>query len=34
MFAEGERIRFRAWALERQVLVLDRGESRLADRSP
>ena len=34
MFAEGERIRFRAWALERQVLVLDRGESQLADRSP
>jgi acyl dehydratase len=30
MFDEGEAIRFRAWAVERQLLVLDRGECRLA----
>ena len=30
-FAEGEVVRFRARALERDVLVLDRGECRLAD---
>lgn len=28
--AEGDCVRFRAFALERQVLVMDRGESRLA----
>jgi acyl dehydratase len=30
MFEEADTIRFRAWVLERQVLVLDRGECRLA----
>jgi acyl dehydratase len=30
MFAEDERVRFRAWAVERSVLVLDRGECRVA----
>jgi len=30
MFAEGEIIRFRAWALERDALILDRGECRVA----
>jgi acyl dehydratase len=30
MFAGGDAIRFRAWAVERHVLVLDRGECRLA----
>jgi acyl dehydratase len=30
MFDEGDAIRFRAWAVEREVLVLDRGECRLA----
>jgi acyl dehydratase len=30
MFEEGNTIRFRAWAVERQVLVLDRGECELA----
>lgn len=30
MFAEGDTVRFRAFALERNVLVLDRGECRLA----
>jgi acyl dehydratase len=29
MFAEGGSVRFRAWALERNVLVLDRGDCRL-----
>jgi acyl dehydratase len=29
MFEQGDIIRFRAWAVERQVLVLDRGECRL-----
>jgi acyl dehydratase len=28
-FEEGDTIRFRAWAVERQILVLDRGECRL-----
>ncbi len=28
LFEQGERLRFRAWALERAVLVLDRGEAR------
>jgi acyl dehydratase len=30
MFEESDAIRFRAWAVERQVMVLDRGECRLA----
>jgi len=30
MFEAGSTIRFRAWAVERQVMVLDRGECRLA----
>ncbi|MET4208596.1 MaoC/PaaZ C-terminal domain-containing protein [Bradyrhizobium sp. LA2.1] len=30
MFEEDETIRFRAWAVERQMMVLDRGECRLA----
>jgi acyl dehydratase len=30
MFEEGETVRFRAWAVERQMMVLDRGECRLA----
>jgi acyl dehydratase len=30
MFERGDTIRFRAWATERHVLVLDRGECRLA----
>ena len=30
MFAGRDAIRFRAWAVERHVLVLDRGECRLA----
>jgi acyl dehydratase len=30
MFEQGDTIRFRAWATERQVLVLDRGQCRLA----
>jgi acyl dehydratase len=30
MFADGNEIRFRAWAVEREVLVLDRGKCRLA----
>jgi hypothetical protein len=34
MFEEGNVIRFRAWAIERQVMVLDRGECRLFDRRP
>ena len=29
LFEQGEAIRFRAWALERQVMLLDRGECRL-----
>jgi hypothetical protein len=31
MFDEGETVRFRAWAVERQTLVLERGECQLAD---
>jgi acyl dehydratase len=31
MFEEGETVRFRAWAIERQMMVLDRGECRLVD---
>jgi acyl dehydratase len=30
MFEESDAVRFRAWAVERQVMVLDRGECRLA----
>jgi acyl dehydratase len=30
MFEQGDMVRFRAWAVERKVLVLDRGECRLA----
>jgi acyl dehydratase len=30
MFAGNNTVRFRAWAVERHVLVLDRGECRLA----
>ena len=30
MFDEGETIRFRAWAIERQTLVLDRGACEIA----
>jgi acyl dehydratase len=30
MFEQGDIVRFRAWAVERQVLVLDRGECRRA----
>jgi len=30
MYEEGETVRFRAWAIERQMMVLDRGECRLA----
>jgi acyl dehydratase len=30
LFEDGETVRFRAWAVERQVMVLDRGECRLA----
>jgi acyl dehydratase len=30
MFEDGETVRFRAWAVERQMMVLDRGECRLA----
>jgi acyl dehydratase len=30
MFDEGDAIRFRAWAVEREVLVLDRGDCRIA----
>lgn len=33
LFETDEAIRFRAWALERQVMLLDRGECRLFDRS-
>ena len=30
LFEDGEIVRFRAWAVERQIMVLDRGECRLA----
>jgi acyl dehydratase len=30
LFEDGETVRFRAWAVERQIVVLDRGECRLA----
>lgn len=30
LFEEGDNIRFRVWAVERQIMVLDRGECRLA----
>lgn len=32
MYNQGDAVRFRAWALERHELVLDRGECRLAER--